>query len=261
MGILQERPHVNGPPYRNIIVDTKMLFRTYKNAFYIRWESEFDITSNTSYYHVIKDGEISFESLSSGVRNLVRKCFKNCEISIVDFQYIVDRGGYEVYLSEHRRYNRNGHASSAKTKEQWSEGMAEAAQNGQELWAVIHEEHIVAYSICMKKAEHVDLVTWKVDYEKYKHFYPSYGLIYKMLEHHLSFEDVKFVDDGGRSLTEHSNVQIFLMQKFGFRKAYTKLNAKFRWYLLPILKMIAPFEKYIRHSNLRSLVRLYKWSR
>lgn len=249
------------PPYKPVVVDKKALFNHFKGAFYIRWDSDFDKTDNPNYYHVIKDGDCTIESLPPKTRNQIRRCLKNCEIKQVDFQYIVNGGGYEVYASEYRRYERNGHTSVAKPEQQWSAGMKEAAHRGQEFWAVIYEKKVVAYSICWRKESHIDLVTWKVNYENYNQLYPSYGLVYTMCDYYLAQEGIKYVDDGGRSLTEHSGVQDFLIEKFCFRKANTKLNAEFKWYLYFPLALLSRFENKIKNNQLRSLVRLYNWSR
>ena len=41
-------------------------------------------------------------------------------------------GGYNVVLSEHRRFSRKGFASKVRDKEQWEKGMTDAQENGQE---------------------------------------------------------------------------------------------------------------------------------
>lgn len=249
------------PPYRPVVVDKKALFHHFKHAFYIRWSSDYDQTENQNYYQVVKDGNFQLESLPPKTRNMVRRCLKNCEIRLVDYQYIVNTGGYRIYASEYQRYARKGYASVPKDEQGWTAGMKEAESRGQEFWAVINEGLIIAYSICWRNDQHVDLVTWKVDYDNYSQLYPSYGLVYSMCDYYLNHEGFRFVNDGGRSLTGHSSVQDFLMDKFGFRKAYTKLNTVFKWYLIPPLMLLSPFENKIKNNAIYSLVRLYKWSR
>lgn len=249
------------PPYYQVVVDKNALFNHFKGAFYIRWDSDFDQASNPNYYHVIKDGDCNIESLPPKTRNMIRRCLKNCMIQLVDYQFVVDNGGYDVYASEYRRYASKGFSTAPKTKDKWAEGMKEAAQRGQEFWAVTCEGKVIAYSICWHKEEHIDMVTWKVDYENYNQLYPSYGLVYQMCDYYLHQEGIRYVNDGGRSLTEHSSVQDFLIDKFYFRKANTKLNAIFKWYLVPPLMLLSLFENKIKNNQIRSLVRLYKWSR
>lgn len=249
------------PPYESIEVDKRALFKHFKKALYIRWDSDFDSADSDDYYHVIKDTSCNMESLSSNTRNMIRRCLKNCSMQIVDCQQIISRGGYEVYTSEYRRYDRKGFASLVKPEDKWADGMREAQNRGQEFWGMFYENQVVAYGVCQKIGQHIELVTWKCDYERFKQFYPSYGLLYTMINHYMSIEGVRYVSDGARTMTGHSSVQDFLIEKFNFRKAPTKLNACFRWWLYPPLKFLSIFEKYINNNQLRSLIRLYKWSR
>ena len=43
------------PPYCNISVDKKVLFKQFKEAYYIRWDSDFDSSESPIYYHVVRD--------------------------------------------------------------------------------------------------------------------------------------------------------------------------------------------------------------
>ena len=44
--------------------------------------------------------------------------------------------------------------------------------------------------------------------------YPYYGLIYEMNRYYLQELCLKYVSDGARSITEHSGIQPFLIEKF-----------------------------------------------
>ncbi len=244
-------------------IDARSLFNKFKGSFYIRYDSDFDKVKSEKYYHVIKDGEMTMESIPSKTRNMVRRCLKNCVVEKVDCKTITGNpGGYEVVLSEYRRFSDRGFKSSfEKTKEQWSMGMQDAEDNGQEFWAVIYQDIVIGYAATRIHDNMVDYTTWKCNYEQYNHLYPSYGLVFKMTEYYLQQPNIKYVDDGARSMTEHSNVQNFLISKFNFRKAYTKLNVHFKWWLFVILFVISPFEKCINNNSIKSLIRMYKWSR
>lgn len=52
---------------------------------------------------------------------------------------------------------------------------------------------------------------------------PYYDLIYEMNRYYVEECKLQSVNDGARSLTEHSNIQLFLESKFWFRKAYCRL--------------------------------------
>ncbi|MGB4655067.1 MAG: hypothetical protein WBH98_06515 [Bacteroidales bacterium] len=244
-------------------VDTRSLFNKFKGSFYIRYDSDFDKVKSDKYYHVIKDGEMTMESIPSKTRNMVRRCLKNCVVEKVNYKTITENpGGYEVVLSEYRRYSKKGFkARKEKTKEQWSKGMLDAEDNGQEFWAVIYQDIVIGYAATIIHDNMVGCTTWKCNYEQYNHLYPSYGLVFKMTEYYLQQPSIKYVNGGARSMVERSNVQNFLISKFNFRKAYTKLNVHFKWWLFVILFVISPFEKCINNNSIKSLIRMYKWSR
>jgi hypothetical protein len=84
--------------------------------------------------------------------------------------------------------------------------------------------------------------------------YPYYGLIYSMNEYYLKECGLKYVNDGGRSITEHSNIQPFLMQKFNFRKAYCRINIVYKPWLAVMVKALFPFRKWIPLASVRSLL-------
>ncbi len=75
----------------------------------------------------------------------------------------------------------------------------------------------------------------------YQKLYAYYGLIYEMNRYYLEERGLKYVNDGGRSLTNHSNIQPFLIEKFNFRKAYCHIEIHYRWWLKVVIKTLYPF--------------------
>lgn len=64
-----------------------------------------------------------------------------------------------------------------------------------------------------------------------------------MNSYYLSSKDYKYVSDGWRSISGHSNIQPFLEKNFLFRKAYCKM----KMYYSPLFKILVsalyPFRK------------------
>lgn len=255
-GIISKRaPHI---PFK---VEVDELFKYFKGGCYVRWYSNFDEAESEKFYFVIKDGDFSMNTIPSKTRNMVRRCISECVVQLVDLQRIIMGGGFEVYLSECRRFNRKGFGGNVKSFESWARGMRNAAERGEEFWGVFYGDAIIAYGVAKVYDGIVDLVTWKCNYEKYKNFYPSYELVYKMTEYYLGKQGIKYLNDGNRSFTEHSYVQDFLIKKFGYRKAFTKLNVYFKWWLKLVIILIVPFEKCVKNKVALSFIRMYKWSR
>ena len=241
-------------------VDEKALFAHFKGAAYIRYVSDFDKALSEKYYNVIKDGEFSMSMIPAKTRNMVRRCLNNCAVQIVDYHEIINGGGYDVYLSECRRFAKKGFSAVVKNFERWKEGIQEAQKNGQVFWGVLYDDKVIAYAVTRVKDKMVDLVTWKCDYERYNKLYPSYGLVYVMTEYYLKQPNILYVNDGNKSFTEHSAVQEMLIDKFGYRKAFSNLHVKFKWWLKVMLVVLSPFESHIKNNVLLSLIRMYKWS-
>ena len=242
--------------------EVKELFAHFKGSFFIRYISDFDNGKEGNMWSVIRDGAFELEQLPSKTRNMVRRCLKSCEVKLVDYTEIVKDGGFNIYLSEYRRFQKKGFSKLPESEEKWIKGKQESASRGEEYWGVYNEGKLIAYGIVDIKGAEANLVTWKCNYEDNNNLlYPSYGLVYEMTHHYLNRGDIKYVNDGSRTLTQHSSVQDFLESKFGFRKAYCKLNVVFKWYVKIMVILISPFERFINHNGLLALIHMYRWSR
>ena len=87
--------------------------------------------------------------------------------------------------------------------------------------------------------------------------YPYYyGLIYEMNRYYLEELGLGYVNDGARSLTEHSNILGFLIEKFNFRRAYGRVQIAYQWWFGIIVKVLYPFRRWIKHPQVRGILRL-----
>lgn len=91
--------------------------------------------------------------------------------------------------------------------------------------------------------------------------YPYYGLIYEMNRYYLEELKLKYVNDGARSITEHSNIQPFLIDTFHFRKAYCKLQVEYKWWMRVLITFLYPFRSKILYLPIRSLLRMESFAR
>ena len=57
---------------------------------------------------------------------------------------------------------------------------------------------------------------------------------------------LKYIVTSQRSITKHSNIQDFMVQKFNFRRAYCDLQIEYRWWLKFLLSVIFPFKSLIK---------------
>ncbi len=65
---------------------------------------------------------------------------------------------------------------------------------------------------------------------------------------------MRYVYDGTRSITHHSNIQEFLLVKFKFRKAYCRLQIGYVWWLRIIVCLLYPFRRLISNNSVRAVL-------
>ena len=75
-----------------------------------------------------------------------------------------------------------------------------------------------------------------------------------MNRHYLEERKVKYVNDGARTITNHSNIQNFLIEKFNFRKAYCRLEIKYKWWLDFAIECLYPFRKIIPVRQIKAIL-------
>jgi len=86
--------------------------------------------------------------------------------------------------------------------------------------------------------------------------YPYYGLIYEMNRYYFERNEIKYVCDGARTITEHSNIQLFLIEKFNFRKAYCQLQIVYIWWMKILVNLLYNFRKIIPFRKVKSILNM-----
>lgn len=220
-----------------------------KGGLMVRNVYDFDCKEETSFWYVIKDSFGGMEELSSKMRNQVKKCFKTMRVERISSEYLM-ANGYEVYVEASDSYRVK---AVAPTKEEFENRIRSSVEN--EYWGVIDIETNKLVAFCMNAVtdESCEYRTMKA-IPKYQKLYAYYGLIYEMNRYYLEERKVKYVNDGARSITNHSNIQPFLIDKFKFRKAYCHLSIKYKWWLKLMVKSLYPFHKSISIRQVKALL-------
>lgn len=212
---------------------------------------DFDCKEETAAWFVIKDSFGGMEELSSNMRNQVRKSQKTFEVKRITNEYLAENG-YEVFRAAELGYGLKD--GEFENEENWKRN---TLNTGLELWGAICRENgkLAAYGENQVNELSCNYRVLKAD-PAYRKQYAYYGLIYEMNRHYLEGRSLKYVNDGFRSLTEHSNIQPFLIEKFKFRKAYCKANIVYKWWVGIAVRMLYPFRKLIRVAKLQALLRV-----
>lgn len=220
-----------------------------KGGLVVRNVYDFDCKEETSFWYVIKDSFGGMEELSSKMRNQVKKCFKTMRVERISSEYLM-ANGYDVYVEASDSYRVK---AVAPTKEEFENRIRSSVEN--EYWGVIDIKTNKLVAFCMNAVtdESCEYRTMKA-IPKYQKLYAYYGLIYEMNRYYLEERKVKYVNDGARSITNHSNIQPFLIDKFKFRKAYCHLSIKYKWWLKLMVKSLYPFHKSISIRQVKALL-------
>lgn len=221
----------------------------YGGGIFIRNVYDFDTNYETSFWYVIKDSFGGMEELSSKMRNQVKKCFKTMRVERVSAEFLIAYG-YDVYVAATDNYRIK---ASAPTKEEFETRIKYGTEN--EYWGAIDNDtgKLVAFSMNAVTNEACEYRTMKA-IPKYQKLYAYYGLIYEMNRYYLEERNVKYVNDGARSITNHSNIQPFLIDKFRFRKAYCNMTIYYKSWLRILVSILYPFRRLIPIHQVKSLL-------
>lgn len=250
--IIKNSPHSENKLSKHIV---NQLFKQ-RGGVIIRNTFEFDSQEETSFWYVIKDSFGGMEELSSKMRNQVKRCFKTMRVERISSEFLL-KSGYEVYVKAAENY---AVKMTPPTREEFEKRIRNANEN--DYWGVIdiETENLVAFSLNLVTEEMAEYCTMKAIPE-YQKKYAYYGLIYEMNRYYLQELKLKYVNDGARSITEHSNIQPFLIDKFNFRKAYCRLDIHYKWWFGLIVRTLYPFRNLIPVLKVKSILRLEEYSR
>lgn len=206
------------------------------------WESEWDCGSETDWWYVIREGAFSLDTLSPSSRRNIRKALRNCRVERINpSQYVEDL--WRVYNEAIQRYE---NYVIKKTKEDFIDHFRRKDVE-EECWAGFDNETglMIGYAIFIV---HDDWV--KFDKSRYAAHYlklrVSDAINASALEYYLNIEKKKYVSDGTRSILHKTNFQNYLMEHFGYRKAYCKLHIRYRYSMRILVNFLYPFREYLR---------------
>jgi len=201
------------------------------------------------------------EELSSKMRNQVRKSLKTYDVERVSANEML-QVGFPIFQSaiEHYRVK-----AAQPTMEDFESGIRQKEKAGNvDFWCVYEKgtHRAVALAINTVYGDCCDYNTMKADPAYLRNStYPYYGLIYEMNRYYLEDLGLKYVNDGARSVTEHSNIQPFLIEKFHFRRAYCRLQIKYQWWAGIVVKLLYPFRKSIPVLKVKAILNMEAMSR
>ncbi|WP_329903757.1 hypothetical protein [Porphyromonas pogonae] len=215
-------------------------------ALFIKQVYDFDCTAETNFWYIIQDKFIEIDKFKSkNVKKQIRKSLSTYRYELVTPKEM-HNVGYKIYCEAFLRYGKD---KPDMDENMFHEYLDEAISRGVEYWIGYHvEDNLPA----MFEAVLVQKDCVVEEMEKLSVYYtknnPTYGLNYELTRYYLKERGLKYIIAGSRSLTEHSNVQNFLIDKFEFRRAYCRIQLHYQmkikiaiFLLKPLKKILKPF--------------------
>ncbi|WP_222622103.1 hypothetical protein [Parabacteroides segnis] len=233
--------------------ECSLLLKHY-NGWFIRNLYDFDCKEKTSFWFVINDRPLTISDLPTKTRNQVRRALNTLDIKKVSSETMLDKnnGGYDVYFQSFSRYK--DVTSKPVTKEIWSQWIK--SRSDVEYWAAYNIEtgKMIAYVDVLIQNGIAKYTAMKGIPAFLNKNYPFYGLLFIMQEYYVEKQRLRFVTDGARSVTEHSNIQSFL-DKFRFRRAYCRIQIKYVWWVKILISFLYPVRNIIPIKKIKYLLR------
>lgn len=226
-----------------------------RGGLFVRNVYDFDCQEETSFWYVIKDTFAGLEELSASARRDVRKSLRIYNVKRLTVDEILECG-YQIFARAQESYKVKCEVIS---QADFRSMIMQFAVENKEFWGVELKDtrKIVALAINTIKFDSCEYNTLKCLPEALKDgSQPYYGLIYEMNRYYLGELGLKYVSDGSRSITNHSNIQPFLIHKFKFRKAYCNISLYYKWYMRMAVKLLYPFRKLIKHPKVAAVLNM-----
>lgn len=242
----------NLPPHKTVFEKREVCGQLLdKGGWLIRNHYDFDCQEKTCFWFVIKDTFGGLEELSGNTRHKVRKSLRTYDIRKVSKEDILE-WGLPIFQSAQKKYK----VKTVVFDKRMFEKRILSCNDNTDFWGVFEKNSgtPVALSINTVGGDYCEYNTLKADPKYLNSTYPYYGLFYEMNRYYLQECRKKYVNDGARSITEHSNVQTFLIEKFLFRKAYCRLQIEYKWWFKILVYFFYPFRKFMPVNSVKAIL-------
>ena len=250
----------NGPPHEEPQLreaEWKALLK--QGGVLVRNTHDFDCGETTAFWYVVKDRFGGMDELSSNERNKVRKSLKTLEFKLVDPELLKTEGWgilkatYDDYAVSDRRMD----------ERVFLQYLEDCLQQSFDYWGVFDGERMIGFcTVWLWEHDCCEygLIGVMPEY-KHNNSYPYYGLFHSLNAYYLGEKHFRYVTDGARTITNHSNVQDFLMENFHFRKAYCKLAVHYKWWMKLAVKILYPFRNIIMIPSVKAVLNMESMTR
>lgn len=221
------------------------LFKITRRPF-ARWICDFGIPEISEWWHIVYEGPYNLKNCKAKTRWQVNNGRKKLFVRLLGNEEVF-ANGYDICKRAVRRFNDDTFLPS---EDKFNKRVlaAHLVPGVMEYIGVFKGEKLVALS---ENIIQDNAVFWEYiwyDPDGLKHF-SSYVLTDFMLNYYINDRQFLYVTDGSRSIYHETNVQAFYLDKFGFKKKYSKLNVNYRPIFNFGIFLLYPFRRLINLLN------------
>ena len=221
----------------------------------VRNTYDFDCQEETCFWNLVKDQFSGLEELSSNTRNRVNKALEHFDFRLIDVS-LIQASGYPILKATFDDYATTDRPMNEQV---FNDYLKHCQSKDYEYWGVFDRDTKTFIGFCAnrlwKEAAEYGIIGILPEY-KHNGTFPYYGLFYCMNKYYLQEQGLRYVTDGSRSITEHSNIQEFLEEKFRFRKSYCKIAIHYRFWLKMMVGVLYPFRKIITLPRVKAILNM-----
>lgn len=244
-----------GPPHEEQKLDKKVCNTLLRmGGLMVRNTYNFDCHQETCFWYIIKDSFNGLDGFSSNERNKIRRAekalaFKRIGIDLLKSEgWSILKATYEDYAISDRAMDENLFQSYLSSCE----------KQDFDYWGIFDQEKLIGFCtvwLWIPDSCEYGLIGILPEY-KHNNTYPYYGLFSNLNAYYLEEKSFRYVADGSRSITEHSQIQDFLIQNFNFRKAYCLLTVHYNWWMKIAVNILYPFRKIISLPRIKAVLNM-----
>lgn len=245
----------DGPPHEEPKLERKewqALLR--QGGLLVRNTFSFDQKEESSFWYVIKDSYDGMEGYSSNERNKIRRSTKELTFKKIEYD-LLKKEGWSILKATYEDYAVSDRNMDEKL---FLDYLSSCESQPFDYWGVFDKEQLIGFCtvwLWLPDSCEYGLIGVRPKY-KHNNTYPYYGLFHTLDAYYLGEKGFHYVADGARSITEHSQIQDFLISNFNFRKAYCQLAVHYQWWMKIAVSLLYPFRKIIPLPRIRAILNM-----
>ena len=226
----------------------------------VRNTYDFDIPEETQFWYIVKDHFEGLDGLKPRVRNKIRHANNYFEYQLIPYDQF-EREVFPILEDTFAHYKVHDRTMN---RDVFSDYLKYCQQRRFDYWGIFLKETDKMVGFCtVNNWNDCCEYGYSGIYSNYKShgYYPYYGLYQHLNGYYLDKQGFRYVSDSARSITNHSEIQDFLIQNFNFRKAYCRLEIHYQWWMKIAVKMLYPFRKIIIIPQVKAILNMESMTR